>query len=400
MPIYNYTAINQSGRKVRGSTTAVNHLELEKKLQELDLDLLKHKQQKEMTSFLNKSLTIKDKITILIHLEQLENAGVPILDSLSDLRDSSDNLVIKNLMSSLYDSIKNGMLLSEAMAEHPKVFNNVFLGLVNAGEKTGNMGEVFGHLSHHLKWTAAIRSKIKKATVYPTFLLLIMFAVISLMMVFVIPQLSEFLTQQNFELPKYTYALIATSEFFETHWWVILFLPIAIVITVKVGCRLSYSFAYIVDHFKLSIPFIGPVINKIELSRFCHFFSITFSSGIGILECIEISANVVDNRVIKENLFAIMKQVSNGSTMTNAMRTSHQFPSIIIRMFKIGEETGNLTKSLENVNYFFDKEVEDTISSMVGAIQPALTIIMGGLMFWVTLAVFGPLYSSFSDMKF
>ena len=145
---------------------------------------------------------------------------------------------------------------------------------------------------------------------------------------------------------------------------------------------------------------MGNTVRKIETARFCHFFAITFKSGIDILECLDVGRRVVKNKVIRESIKGVRVKVSEGSLLTDALRQSNHFPSLVIRMFKVGEETGNFDKSLENVNFFYDREVDDSVSAMIAMLQPALTIILGGIMFWVTLAVFGPLYSSFSEMNF
>jgi type IV pilus assembly protein PilC len=154
-----------------------------------------------------------------------------------------------------------------------------------------------------------------------------------------------------------------------------------------------------VDAVILKLPVFGQVARKINLARFTHFFSVLFNSGIGILESLQSARNVVGNRVIKESVELMVKNVSEGTSLTAAMRASNQFPSLVIRMFKIGEDSSNMSESLENVNFFYDREINDSVDNVVGMIQPALTIVMGVLIFWVIAAVFGPLYQSFSKMN-
>jgi type IV pilus assembly protein PilC len=168
-------------------------------------------------------------------------------------------------------------MLSAALAKHPKVFNIIFVSLVQAGEKSGNLSEVFQHLSGHLKWINGIQRKIKKATYYPLFLLFLMSGIIALMMLFVIPKLSTFLKAQNFDLPLYTKALISTSGFFTNYWYIIFSAPIVLFFVFKILLKTSEPLAYNFDAFKLHIPYIRNTIRKIELARFCHFFGITMS---------------------------------------------------------------------------------------------------------------------------
>lgn len=400
MPIFNYVAINDRARRIKGNMTAANEVDLEERLKVIGLDLIQAKAVKASKPSIFGKVGLQDLIIFCVHMEQLERAGVPILDAISDLRDTAENQSVKAVMAEIYESIRAGSMFSDALAEHPKVFNGIFVSLIRAGEKSGNLHEIFSHLADHLKWVNAIQRRIKKAIYYPIFLLFLMTGIISLMMLFVIPKLSTFLLAQNFDLPGYTKALISTSEFFKSYWWVVFLTPVLLVSGIKFLKKVSENFCYNMDAFKLSIPYIGTTIRKIELARFCHFLGIMYRSGIGILECLDISYDVVSNRIIKESIALVKKSVSEGNSLTESLRMSSQFPNLIIRMFKVGEESGNLDTTLENINFFYDREVEDAVNNMVGVIQPTLTLIMGGIMMWVSMAVFGPLYNSFSKMNF
>lgn len=401
MPLYNYKALNTNSRTIRGTMTAANEVDLEHRLRGIGLDLITSKEARErQISVFSRKVELKDLIIFCIQLEQLERAGVPLLDALADLRDTAETAQLKTLMTELYEAVKGGSMLSAAMAAHPKIFDQVFIGLVAAGEKTGRLSEVFAHLSQHLKWIHYIRNKIKKATYYPAFLLLLMAGIIALMMLFVIPKLSVFLLAQNFNLPIYTKALITTSYYFQHYWYLIFGGPVIAIFLLILLYRASESFAYLIDQIKLGVPFIGPTIRKIEMARFCRFFGITFRSGIGVLDCMDIASNIVKNKVIKESIMTARKGVSEGNSLTASLKVSNQFPNLVLRMFKVGEDSGNLDATMENINFFYDREVSETVDNMIGMVQPTLTIIMGGIMLWVSLAVFGPLYSSFSQMKF
>ncbi len=400
MPNFSYVALDQDGRKVRGTITAANDIDLEERLSTMSLDLITCREVKESSlSFLD-NVGDKDLIVFCVHLEQLDRAGVPILDSIEDLRDTTKSEKMRNIIADIYERVKSGDVLSAALARHPKVFNTIFVSLVQAGEKTGNLYEVFHHLTNHLKWVSKVKKRIRKATYYPSFLLALMIGILSLMMLFVVPQLSSFLTSQDFDLPVYTTALIATSDFFGRYWYMIIPFPVFVVVMIKLMKKFVPGFSYYWDAFKLKLPLIGSIVHKTQLARFCHFFSIMYRSGIGILECMDIAASVVDNLVIKQHISNARKSVAEGNSLTLSLSASGQFPSLVVRMFKVGEESGKLDITLENVNFFYDEEVSDGVDALVGAIQPALTILMGGLMLWMSLAVFGPLYDSFSQMSF
>lgn len=397
MSIFSYKAIDSEGRIIKGKLPADSEAELESKLKQSGLDLIKATVSNDFGSlnFFN-SINSKEVIMVCIHLYFLEKAGVPIIDSIGDLRDTTENDKVKHVMMDVYDSLRNGQLLSEAFAKHPEVFDNIFIGLIRAGEKTGNFADAFFHLEHHYEWVAGLRKKIKKAISYPIFLLFLMIGVITIMMVFVIPNLTAFLESQNIPLPLYTTALIETSKFVQHYWWALLTAPIMLFIALKMFAKSSNEFASKIDALKLNIPIIGPIIRKIEIARFCHFFSIMYKSGIGILECLDVSMNIVQNRVLKRAIAKVKHEVSEGKKMTQAIIDSKQFPMLVVRMFKVGEESGNLDQSLNNINTFYDEEIDASISAMVSILQPLLTFVMGGMLMWITAAVFGPIYGSFS----
>ncbi len=388
------------GRTIRGVVVADNELDLEARLKQIGLDLISAKEARAKKSSGSSRISVKNLIVLCMHLEQLDKAGVPLHDALADVRDSSDSAKLRDVLTGVYESVKNGNMLSKALSAYPRVFNDVFVGLVAAGEKTGNLSASFAHLNEHLKWTAEIRRKIKKATRYPMVLLAVIALVITIMMTKVVPKLVDFITSQGFDLPWHTRALIAVSYGFENYWYLILGIPVLIITGTIVMYRTSPAFAYKMDAFTLKVPLIGPVVRKIDMARFTHFFSVMFNSGIDVLDSLEAAKGVVQNRVLKDSVDLVKTNVTEGSSLTSSLRLSNQFPTLVIRMFKVGEDSGNMGEALENINFFYNREVNDGVDAMVGAIQPILTVIMGLLIFWIIAAMFGPLYESFSKMKF
>ncbi|MCE2927068.1 MAG: type II secretion system F family protein [Rickettsiales bacterium] len=400
MPAFNYVAINDLGRKMRGVVVADNELDLEARLKQLGLDLIDAKEVAAKRSSRFGSIKLKDMIILCMHLEQLDRAGVPLHDALADVRDSTESDKLRDVLTGVYEAVKNGNILSKALSAYPKVFNDVFTGLIAAGEKTGNLSESFNHLCEHLKWSAEIRRKVKKATRYPIALIIVICIVVAVLMMFVVPKLVDFIVSQGFEVPIHTRALIAVSYAFEHYWYYILGTPVVVVVALMIAYRLSERFAYKVDAFMLKMPVIGPVVRKIDMARFTHFFSVMFNSGIDILDSLEAAKGVVSNRVLRESIDLVKTNVTEGNSLTASLRISNQFPNLVIRMFKVGEDSGNMSEALENINFFYNREVNDAVDAMVGMIQPALTVVMGIIIFWVIAAVFGPLYESFSKMKF
>lgn len=400
MPSYRYTAMNAKGRWVRGAVVADNELDLEARLKQIGLDLVDAKQTKAKRTSRHGSVKSQDLIILCLHLEQLDRAGVPLHDALADVRDSTESPRLRDVMTGVYESVKNGNILSKSLAAYPRIFSDVFVGLVASGEKTGNLAESFAHLADHLKWSAEIRRKIKKATRYPAVLLVVITIVITIMMLFVVPKLVDFIIGQGFSLPLHTRALIAVSYGFQHYWYLILGIPVFLVIFLIVLYRASDHYAFKMDAMTLKLPLIGNVVRKIDMARFTHFFAVMFTSGIDVLDSLESAKEIVHNRVLKESIDLVRTNVTEGNSLTSSLRLSNQFPNMVIRMFKVGEDSGNMKEALENVNFFYNREVNDAVESMVGAIQPILTVVMGVLIFWIIAAVFGPLYESFSKIKF
>lgn len=400
MPNYNYAAMNEMGRTMRGTIQADNDIDLESRLREIGLDLISFREVKEKKAGFTAKVKQKDMILMLLHLEQLNRAGVPIHESLQDVRDSTDSLKLRDILTDVIERVKAGERLSEAFAHYPRIFSSVFIGLIQAGEVNGNLSESFTHMADHMKWSADLKRKVRKAIAYPIVLLVIMSLVIAVLMIFVVPKLIDFIVSQGFDIPAHTRALIATSGAFENYWYLIFGVPIGIFMFLMTMYRISEGFAFSCDRIFLKLPAIGGTIRKINLARFTHFFSVMFNSGIDILDALESAKAVVNNRVLKESIETTIRSVTEGNSLTNSLRISSQFPNLVIRMFKVGEDSGNMGEALDNINFFYHREVNDAVDAMVGLIQPTLTAVMGGLIFWVIAAVFGPLYQSFQNMNF
>lgn len=400
MPKYIYRSLNERGRTMRGEMTADNEVDLDVRLREVGLDLIDFKVAKVRKAGSRGKVKLKDMLIFCVHMEQLIRAGVPIHECLADVREATDSTKLRDTVSDVLDRIKSGTAFSDALNEYPRVFSNVFVGLIKAGEKNGNLTESFVHMGEHLKWTEDLRRKVKKAITYPAVLVVVMAAVITILMMFVVPQMVKFILDQGFEVPIHTRALIATSSAFEHYWYLILGLPILTGFVILSLYRTSENFAYFWDGLMLRMPIIGKTIQKINIARFVHFFAVMYQSGIDIPEALNAAKSVVNNRVLKESIEMAHKGVNEGSSLTASLRVSNQFPNLVVRMFKIGEDSGNMSEALENVSFFYTREVNDSVDGMIALIQPALTVVMGMLIFWVIAAVFGPIYNSFQNMKF
>ena len=399
MPQFVYRAINERGRSIRGTLAAANEVDLYQALQETGLELVDARQQGRRRSFLTflARVTPRELIQLCLHMTELSRAGVPLLEGLNDIRDTTESPVLRDALSEVVRDVSEGATLSHAFAKHPKVFDHIFVSLIATGEQTGNLTESFKHLSHHLKWAASMRSKITKASRYPLFTLVVAMGVMFFLMVFVVPQVIELLKATGTELPMATVALIVFSDFMVYYWWAIIATMVGSWLLVKTLARLSEDFAFWLDGLYLRIPVLGPTMKKIALSRFAHFFAVTYQSGIEILRCLDSARNVLGHRTLAESILTAEQAVRNGTPLSVALNNTGDFPSLVVRMIRVGEDTGNLSETLEQITEFYDREVDDSIEAMIGSIQPSLTFLIGGLVGWVVVAVLGPIYDNLAN---
>jgi type IV pilus assembly protein PilC len=400
MPFYNYRAMNERGRMVRGQLNASNENDLYQRLRDTGLELVAADEvvQNRWTAMLAAKVGFRDLIQMCVHLQQLNGAGVSLIDGLADVRDATEQARLRDSVSEIHSDVSEGKSLSQAFDRHPKIFGHVFTSLLAAGEESGNLTESFGQLVKHLKWTDAVQNKIKKATRYPMFMLFVILCLFFFMMMVVVPQVVSFLISSGQQLPAVTVALIATSDFVIEKWYVIVGTPIVLFVAIKLGSQTSVEFRYKIDYYILRLPVIGNLIRKISLSRFCHFFAVMFQSGVPILQCLETAQQVVDNLVLKESLRVVRESVQQGNPLSSALKDTNEFPGLVVRMVKIGEDSGNLSETLENVTGFYDNDVNEAVDALIAMIEPALTFIGGGIMAWIAIAVIGPIYETISKM--
>lgn len=401
MPLYNYKALNITGRRVVGQMTANNDLDLFQRLKQINLELISakvHTGSGGLAALFNRKVANRELVQMCLHLQQLSAAGVSLMDSLADVRDSTDHRRLRDLLAEIYEDVAAGQSLSAAFGRHPRVFGTVFQSLMVAGEESGNLTESFTQLVKHLKWSDAIDKKIKKATRYPMFMLVVLLGMFLMMMIFVVPQLVNFLKGEGQELPAVTVALIGTSDFVQDFWWVLIGVPVGLYIAFRIVARSSEKVAYRLDFYTLRLPMFGELIRKIALSRFAHFFATMFQSGVPILNCLDTAGRVVGNRCLTRSLATVRGGVADGNPLSTGLRNTGEFPNLVIRMVKIGEESGNLGDTLNNVTDFYDRDVDESVDALVDMIQPVMTVFGGGMMVWIIVAVIGPIYNSLSKM--
>ena len=399
MGMYTYKAMNPAGRTVLGRLDAINTIDLEMRLKRMDLDFINGEPIKESRFAVRASIPRSELITFCFYLEQLTRAGVPIIEGLSDMRDSMENPRFREVIASMIESIGGGRTVSEAMMEHPGIFDEVFTSLIKAGEDTGNLPDVLKNLTDSLKWQDELTAQTKKLIMYPAFLGVVVVGVTFFMMVYLVPKMVGFIKNMGQQLPMQTKILLATSEVFVNYWYLIIGIPIVGIIALNVALRTNPKARRSFDGFKLRIPLIGDILRKIILSRFAGIFAMMYGSGISILDSIKTTEKVVGNVAMKEALEEVGQLISDGKNVTAAFQSVGLFPPLVLRMLRVGENTGGLDTALMNVSYFYNRDVKESIEKVQAMIEPAMTVTVGIILGWVMLSVLGPIYDTISKLK-
>ncbi|MCX7148624.1 MAG: type II secretion system F family protein [Rhodocyclales bacterium] len=399
MALYAYKAVNEHGRRVMGRLEAINLIDLEMRLKRIDLDFINGDTVKQGGLMNQAKITRPELINFCFHLEQLARAGVSLIESLSDLRDTIENPRFREILAGMVESIEGGKTLSQALAEHPRTFDEVMVSLIRAGEETGALPQVLNNLLESLKWQDELAAHTKKLIMYPAFLATVVVAITLFMMIYLVPKMAGFIRNMGQELPTQTKILIFTSEFFVGYWYVVLGLPLVLAAITAFLVSTSRAARYRFDDIKLRLPYIGDILRKIILSRFASVFAMMYSSGITILDSIKATEDVVGNLVIREGLEKVGGLIAEGQNVTAAFQSAGIFPPLVLRMLRVGENTGALDKALTNVSYFYNRDVRESIEKVQAMIEPVMTVTIGLLLGWIMMAVLGPIYDIITKMK-
>ena len=400
MALYSYRAIDNQGKSSRGLQDAANVIDLEMRLKRGGMDLIDAKVDTGKAGIMRGKIKRPELITFFFNLEQLTRAGVPLLESLADLRDTMHDHRFREIIASMVEAIEGGKKLSQSMAEHPDAFDKIFISLTHAGEESGRLSEIFLHITESLKWQDEMASHTKTIMIYPAFVGSIVVAITFFLMIYLVPQLVGFIKGMGQEIPIQTRILLATSAFFVNYWYVLIAVPVGLPIAAKLLITSSPEMRYKFDKLKLDFWVTGPILRKIILARFANTFAIMYGSGISILSCIANSRDVVNNLAIAKSLDDVTHEIEAGKNLTQSFQNTGMFPPLVIRMLKVGEATGSLDKALLNVSYFYDRDVKDSIKKVQVMIEPAMTLILGTLLGWVMLSVLSPIYDIIGKVKF
>jgi type IV pilus assembly protein PilC len=303
------------------------------------------------------------------------------------------------VIAAIYEAIQGGQTLSQAMSAYPLVFSEVFTNLVAAGEQSGEISRVFFELGESLKWQDEQASMTKRLLMYPLFVGSVVTVVIFFLMIYLVPKLLSFIRNMGQEIPAHTKALIFVSDAFINYWYLIVGVPIILGIALSIGIKTNPRIHYQVDAFKLKIPLVGPILRKIILARLAGFFAMMYASGITIVDCIKTGEKIVGNKAMEEAVHHVGVQIADGVTLSKSFESAKLFPPLVLRMIRVGESTGALEVALQNINYFYTRDVKESIERLQSMIEPGMTVILGTIIAWVMFSVLGPIYDLISKIK-
>jgi type IV pilus assembly protein PilC len=398
MPQFKYRAVDTSGQVVTGSLEANHVTALAAQLSRIGLTLLRAKERKRK-SYKVGQLSRRDVIMIFFHLEMLLRAGVPLVGALEDLRDSAPEASLRGLAGGLCERINSGDSLSQAMSTYPAIFSESTLNLIRSGEVSGELPEVLKELLISLKWADELSSKAKKVVAYPAFVAVVIIGVVMFLMIYLVPQMVAFIKNMKQELPFHTVALIATSNFVKVYWWALLLTPPLTFVVLREAAKRNINARRAIHKALLRIPFMGPMYQKITMARIADTLSLLYRSGIPLIEAIGHCQAASNNLAIQESIQRVQKRLSEGTGLADSFSIEPLFPPLVLRMLRVSESTGALDDALANVSYFYNRDINESISRLESLIEPVLTVILGLILGWIMLSVMGPIYDTMSKMK-
>lgn len=399
MTYYQYTAIDQLGRQQRGCMDVPSEQSLVQCLQQQELELLTYKLGQPL---FRRQPRVNSAVLIVfcIQMEQLLQAGVPLLQAIAELAEQSEHKSLQAALRILYRDLEAGRLLSQAFQAQANIFPPLFGQLVDAGERTGQLSEIFGHLTRTLSWQAELLAQIRRGLTYPAVLCVMVAVAAYVMLTFLVPQMASFLQGLGQELPWSTRLLLTLSDGVMAYGGWLLLVMVLLVGALILIVRHSPKAALLLDQCLLKIPVFGRLLHQLVLARLCRFLGLMYQTGIPLLQALEWCQPLLQQRVMALALAEVHQRVQAGESLTSSFKATLQFPPLMLRMLSVGETTGALDRILLQLAAFYDREVQSQLQTLLRLLEPALTISMGLMLLFLMAAVMLPVYDSFSSLRY
>lgn len=395
---FTYTATTKEGKTIQGSAEVINREALISLLGKQGAKPLIIKADNKTGSNKYKrgsKVKLKDLVVFTRQLSTMITAGVPLTRGLSTLQQQTDNKYFKEVVGGIMKDVEGGIALGDALAKYPKVFSEVYINMVRAGEAGGILDEILKRLATQVEQDAAMRKKIKSASMYPTVIFGITIAAFFGIMLFVIPKLGTIIKDMGGEdakLPIYTEIMLGMSGFMLQNA-IFIFAAVGVVFYVIRRYIRTPKGKYQFHGLLLRIPVIKVLLTKIAIARFARTFASLMSAGVSVLDALEVTGGAIGNKVIEGELKEAAKAVRNGKQLSEPLGQSPHFPPIVSQMLAIGEETGQVDTILLKVADFYEEEVETTIDGLSSLIEPLMIVVLGGMVGLIAASVMGPISS-------
>lgn len=397
MPKFNYTA-TKDGKSITGTVEAASQDAVVTMLGRQNARVLVIKEVSNKFNLFSKkggSVKQKDLVIFTRQLSTMVSAGVPLVRSLATLQGQTDNKYFSKAISGISKDIEGGMALNEALSKYPNIFNDIYVNMVRAGEAGGILDEILKRLAAQVEKDATIRKKIKSASAYPIAIFGITIVAFFGIMIFVIPKLGAIIKDlggPDAQLPIYTQIMLNGSNFMRANAVVIILVAVGSVFLIKRYIKTPKG-KYRLHSLLLRLPILKTVITKIAVARFARTFASLMSAGVTVLDALEVTGSAIGNKVIEADLKEAAKQVRNGKQLSEPLAASPYFPAIVSQMLAVGEETGQTDTILLKVADFYEEEVDALIDGLSSLIEPAMIIVLGGMVGLIAASVMGPIAS-------
>jgi general secretion pathway protein F len=401
MPIYEYTAFDQKGKSRKGIIEADNEAGARNKLRasgKYPIELKENLSQstKKGRTGLGSPLVFERVKSMEIHiftrqLATLLGAGIPLVSALSSLLEQTANPALKKVLAQIKDAVNEGNTLTNSLAKHPKLFSNIYINMVRAGEASGSLDIVLEKLADFGEKQRILQGRIKAALIYPVFMAVIGSAILFILITYIVPNITKVFADMERTLPLPTRLLISLSNFLRGYWWLLLLFLVAAFYTLRLFIQ-SARGRQIWDLLKLRMPIIGAVNQKIILARFGSTMASLLGSSVPLVTSMQIVQSIVNNSLIAEVIEEAIEHIRKGKSMASALGSSPWFPPIFVQMISVGEQSGNLEPMLTKVSDAYEREVDMAIMGMTSLIEPIMIAGMGAAVGFVVLSILLPIF--------
>jgi general secretion pathway protein F len=402
MPVYEYTAFDQQGRKCKGIIDAGSVKAARQKLRETQIFPIgltesstdqNHDRagRKPMGSFFGK-VGLREVSSMTRQLSTLLGAGLPLVPSLTTLVSQTMHPQLKKTLAQIKEEVNEGNSLTVSMSHFPKIFPPFYINMVRAGEASGTLNLVLERLADFNERQQELKTKIRAALAYPILMFLIGSLVLFFLVTFVVPNITNIFQEMHQTLPFITVLLIAVSGFFKSYWWIVAIVTVVVISSVRYAFMKTTRGQYLWDKIRLTAPLFGAVHQKMTVARFSRTLGTLLQSGVPLLTAMEIVRNVVDNRLIADDLQTAIREVEEGQGLSKSLARNGLFPPIVIEMISVGEHSGNLEPMLYRVADSYEKEVEASVIMMTSLLEPAMILFMGLVVGFIVVSVLLPIF--------